>query len=1678
MCFLKKIPFLFFILLIVQWQSAIGQTYGNEWIDYEKQYWKFPVIQNGIIRITYNDLFNGGFPVGSIDPRYISLYGRGKELEIYVAGEDDGDFSTADYIEFNGRKNDAWLDSVIYDEPTHLPNPAYSLFNDTAWYFISINDNFGLRRSLSDANNFADFTPITHCLYKSELEFHNEYLIGEQDINGISLPLYEEAEGWFDFKFPKGGSHEKFVATSNAYTGNDAPAAKAQCVSASASLAIGFPNHHLQLGWGDPLNVTFDTTYYGYQLNNLTFEIPTAQLGTQTRIVHRSIDDLGVASDYQAVSYVAIEYPRTLDFTGLSEITFSIPGNVSATHSLIEIAGAQTSSRLFVLKGHQLTEILMTESQGVFKALVPMSNSARIELLFTNQVNTLVGGVEPVTQTAYFTNYLSNEVDNCFLIITHPQLWAAAQNYAAWRNNGTTQSLVVNVEELYMQYTYGIDKNPLAIRRFCNQLITGWSEKPDYLFLMGKSIHDASINGVIGSRNDPEKHARNLVPTWGYPGSDIAFTAGLAGTLNQPAIATGRLSANNTSQVLEYLNKVIEHETQPPALWQKNMLHFGGGTIDYEQQMFRGFLNGYKAIAQDTSIGAQVYSFFKNTSDPIQMNVSDSIQLLINQGVSVMTFFGHASSTGFDQNIDSPLNYNNQGKYPLLIGNSCYTGNIHLGTTESASETFVLVPDRGVIGFLAKSDIGLPGFLDLYTNNFYRQICQYNYGHSIGECMQKAIESFQVDGNIYRSNVAYNFALHGDPAIKLHHHEKPDYSVSAQDVFFTPQEITASQPTINVNIVVKNSGKATNDNVGIELVRHYPNGVDSSYVFTADRILNTDTVIFTIPNNTDIAAGENSFDIFIDYPINLIDELDNSGNNVVLSKSLIISSGDLFPVSPYAFQVTDNPQPVLYASTGFSFEQERTYLIQADTTDLFNSPMLHATSITHGGGVIEWPLPFALTDSMVVFWRCTADSISPENTYRWHNSSFQFIANEQGWGQDHFFQFRENNTTNLGYFEDQRRWSFSPTTANLKCEVYGAANSSFEGLATRYQLNLNVQEYGGYGYTLPALMVAVLDSATFIPWESNYNGENPGYDFGNTMISANARQRAERYFIFQQHDQSQLAGFANMIESIPENNYLLIYTWEYALKENWTALAPEVYDAFESLGAGNIVASADSVPFIFFVQKGHPETAVEIVGNQSDDYLILEVPLEGSLGSGNMSAPIAGPAQSWGKAEWNYDALETTQGDSTRIRIHGITWEGADVILADLPQTPSLLSDLESIAPAAQYPFLRFESRLHDFASYTAPQTDRWHLIYDLAPECAIDPSEGFYISADTVEQGGFLEVAIAMRNISEIEMDSLLVSYIIEDQNRYRHHIPYALQNPLLPGEVLFDTLYIDTRNFPGINTLIVEANPIDSATNQPHQLEQYHFNNFAKIDFFVQSDLTNPILDVTFDGQHILNGDIISSEPEIVVMLDDESAYFILDEDADTSNFKLYIRGPESDFQPIYFSSESIDWTLASAPANKFKINYRPKFEADGKYRLRVQATDKSGNLSGDHEYEIDFEIITHSTITEVLNYPNPFSTRTQFVFTVTGTEPPDQFKIQIMTVSGHIVREITQDELGPLRIGRNLSEYWWDGTDEYGDRLANGIYLYRVIAKLNGQDIELNATSASRFFNHGFGKMYLMR
>jgi flagellar hook assembly protein FlgD len=80
--------------------------------------------------------------------------------------------------------------------------------------------------------------------------------------------------------------------------------------------------------------------------------------------------------------------------------------------------------------------------------------------------------------------------------------------------------------------------------------------------------------------------------------------------------------------------------------------------------------------------------------------------------------------------------------------------------------------------------------------------------------------------------------------------------------------------------------------------------------------------------------------------------------------------------------------------------------------------------------------------------------------------------------------------------------------------------------------------------------------------------------------------------------------------------------------------------------------------------------------------------------------------------------------------------------------------------------------------------------------------------------------------------------------------------------------------------------------------------------------------------------------------------------------------------------------------------------------------------------------------------------------------------------MTVTGKIVREITRQELGDIRIGRNITDYAWNGKDEFGDQLANGVYLYRIITSINGEGIEKRETTADQYFKKGWGKMYLMR
>jgi hypothetical protein len=287
----------------------------------------------------------------------------------------------------------------------------------------------------------------------------------------------------------------------------------------------------------------------------------------------------------------------------------------------------------------------------------------------------------------------------------------------------------------------------------------------------------------------------------------------------------------------------------------------------------------------------------------------------------------------------------------------------------------------------------------------------------------------------------------------------------------------------------------------------------------------------------------------------------------------------------------------------------------------------------------------------------------------------------------------------------------------------------------------------------------------------------------------------------------------------------------------------------------------------------------------------------------------------------------------------------------------------------------------------------------------------------------------------------------------------------PVKAGQTVDFSMDFNSKGRAGANTLEVFANP-------KILQEQSYRNNLIDLGvaFDVEKDNTTSLLDVNFDGLYILDGDLVSPNVMITAQLINDQTFLYRQ---DTVGMELFIRKncTSCQFKKINFSNPNLSWSPASKESN-FRVSFVPGPLEDGIYTLRIT------NEGSSQPYEISFEVVNESQITNFYPYPNPFSTSVKFVFTVTGSEVPDEIKIQIMTVTGRVVREILQTELGPIRIGNNISEYAWDGRDEFGDQLANGVYIYRVLVRKDGQFMEHRPSAGDKGFSNGYGKMYLLR
>ena len=198
-----------------------------------------------------------------------------------------------------------------------------------------------------------------------------------------------------------------------------------------------------------------------------------------------------------------------------------------------------------------------------------------------------------------------------------------------------------------------------------------------------------------------------------------------------PNIPIGRLSAISGNEVGNYLQKIKEYEqaqasgtqTLDEKLWMKNVVHVIGGKDSSESDLFKFYMNQYKTIIEDTLYGGKVETFAKSSNSAVQLISGQRIHQLFDEGISLLSYFGHSSANVLEFDLSDPTDYQNQGKYPFFSVSGCTAGNNYifdpLRITQnnlSISEKFVFANERGSIGFLASSHLGVPPYLNNYDN--------------------------------------------------------------------------------------------------------------------------------------------------------------------------------------------------------------------------------------------------------------------------------------------------------------------------------------------------------------------------------------------------------------------------------------------------------------------------------------------------------------------------------------------------------------------------------------------------------------------------------------------------------------------------------------------------------------------------------------------------------------------------------------------------------------------------------------------------------------------------------------------------------------------------------------------------------------------------------------------------
>lgn len=1103
---------------------------------------------------------------------------------------------------------------------------------------------------------------------------------------------------------------------------------------------------------------------------------------------------------------------------------------------------------------------------------------------------------------------------------------------------------------------------------------------------------DASWDYKKQGRNSVKE---NFVPTYGNPVSDSRLVSldGYGDFL--PDLFVGRLPAETPAEAAEMVRKIKTYEAMPPAPWHKNIIFLNGGFNDWEQNLFRGQAEEIiSTYVEAPPFGGNPVRIYKESDEMLVGEHRGEIMAAINRGALWLSFLGHAGSETWDLMLMNEDIYQleNGDRMPFITSMTCHTARFANPYITTFGELFLKVQHRGAIGFWGTTGWGYIFQDRVLINELFRLVLKDSV-RTLGEATTLTrLHLWDLLG-YSRITVASidQYTLLGDPLLELAVPEKPDLAIADSTLNLTPEEPTQEDTSLVLSARIYNYGLVPEDSFAVQVRL-----LDEQGTERARRWVELPPVLYATDIQVELPlaglVGSGMIEILLD-PDDRVDELGETNNRAEIR--FYVYSTSIAVASPEAHAVLRNSRPSLQVYTPEILgSPPRAYYFELDTVPDFSSDWKQASGpIPENPIVTRWRVPENLVPGHY-FWRCRTEW---QGTFSaWISGDFYVTDTDSfQWMETAEDLARSGLAESLTWEGNSIQLALDPSRAVL-LEVVSAGFQ--DGSDCKLLLNYTVLNRAARGHHVVAIS----------PTTGTVLAGPYLYDTYADTAAANA--------------------MADFIESMPEGTVIMAGIMD----DGSVSMTERAYRALELIGSKwtRQVGFRDSWAIIG--RKGAtPGTVPEVWSPRGQGAAVVRDTLSFlRYSSGILESGTVGPATRWIRVGWD---LEVPAGDAGfQLTVRG--WDRVQGSWQDLLTVSSGSGADLSFIDANRYRALRLRMELQDPDGRHSPAFRSWYLFREPVPDLATHPVY-FQVLNDSLLEGESLQVVVPVFNVGERNFAARDSSFVVEvERQPNRWQIAGVRALPAIPAD---DSVHvrvaIPTAGLRGPHRFRVRLDPEDQIP------ERSESNNVYATRFFVRKDTVRPAVRILFDGREILPGDLVSARPEIQMDILDNSPLAI----TDSALFVVYLDG-----ERVPFGQSEEKLKMEQLPPQEpyrtgTRLYFRPSLE-DGFHALEIFAKDATENPVYSRA---DFRVERRFRIMDVLNVPNPLSDETEITYTL--TQPADQVVFSVYTLAGRLI--FRETDL-PGEVGFN--HYRWVARDADGDRLANGVYLYRLEARSGGK------------------------